>query len=87
LPGAWDYHNKEFSGSFVVSVSQPIKDPLYHVLHIRETMSQLQEHLRDDARQVDELQAKALFETSAEVIGGLIKAFEHYEHKRESAWV
>ena len=27
-----------------------------------------------------------MFETSAEVLGGLVKAFEDYEQKNESAW-
>jgi hypothetical protein len=35
---------------------------------------------------VDEPQLKAMFETSAEVLGGLIKAFRDYEQKNESAW-
>ena len=35
---------------------------------------------------VDEPQLKAMFETSAEVLGGLIKAFHDYEQKNESAW-
>jgi hypothetical protein len=33
-----------------------------------------------------EPQLKAMFETSAEVLGGLIKAFRDYEQKNESAW-
>jgi hypothetical protein len=27
-----------------------------------------------------------MFETSAEVLGGLVKAFSDYEQKNESAW-
>ena len=33
------------------------------------------DHLRQDVEKVDEPQLKAMFETSAEVLGGLIKAF------------
>jgi hypothetical protein len=29
---------------------------------------------------------KAMFETSAEVLGGLRKAFQDYEQKNEAAW-
>jgi hypothetical protein len=29
---------------------------------------------------------KAMFETSAEVLGGLRKAFHDYEQKNEAAW-
>ena len=32
---------------------------------------------------MDEPQLKAMFETAAEVLGGLIKAFRDYEHKNE----
>jgi hypothetical protein len=51
--------------------------------------SRLQEtvtHLREDVQKVDEPQLKAVFETPAEVIGGLIKAFSDYEKKNEAAW-
>jgi hypothetical protein len=44
------------------------------------------QHLRDDVGKVDEPQLKAMFETSAEVLNGLIKAFRDYEQKNESAW-
>ena len=44
------------------------------------------DHLRADIEKVDEPQFKAMFETSAEVLGGLVKAFEDYEKKNESAW-
>jgi len=44
------------------------------------------QHLREDAEKVDDLKAQALFETAAEVIGGLDTAFKHYEGKTEEAW-
>ena len=43
-------------------------------------------HLRSDLEKVDEPQLKAMFETSAEVLGGLVKAFGDYEKKNEAAW-
>jgi hypothetical protein len=43
-------------------------------------------HLREDIQKVDEPQLKAMFETSAEVLNGLIKAFSDYEKKNEAAW-
>jgi hypothetical protein len=43
-------------------------------------------HLREDIRKVDEPQLKAMFETSAEVLAGLVKAFDDYERKNEAAW-
>ena len=39
-----------------------------------------------DIAKVDEPQFKAMFETSAEVLGGLVKAFDDYERKNEAAW-
>ena len=44
------------------------------------------DHLRKDIDKLDEPQLKAIFETSAEVLGGLVKAFQHYEQKSENAW-
>jgi hypothetical protein len=49
-------------------------------------LQQIKDHLRDDIAKVDEPQLKAMFETSAEVLGGLIKAFHDYEQKNEKAW-
>jgi hypothetical protein len=43
----------------------------------------LSTHLRSDVGKVDEPQAKALFETSTEVLGGLKKAFQDYEKKKQ----
>ena len=52
----------------------------------RRPLQQIKDHLRDDIEKVDEPQLKAMFETAAEVLGGLIKAFRDYEQKNESAW-
>jgi hypothetical protein len=61
-------------------------DPREHAQNIRSGMQEMVDHLRKDIGKVDEPQAKALFETSAEVIQGLITAFSHYEEKSEEAW-
>lgn len=62
------------------------KNTRQHSQNIRIELEQLKDHLRRDISKVDEPQAKALFETSAEVIDGLINAFTHYEEKSEEAW-
>ena len=49
-------------------------------------MRLLIEHLRQDVVKVAEPKAQALFETSAEVLTGLVKAFVDYEKKTEKAW-
>lgn len=66
--------------------SVPTADPLFHTTRLKDEMQDLIEHLREDVGHVDDAQAQALFETSAEVLGGLKKAFEHYEQKNEEAW-
>ena len=53
---------------------------------MQQPMQEINDHLREDIEKVDEPQLKAMFETSAEVLGGLIKAFQDYEQKNESAW-
>lgn len=57
--------------------------------HLQKMKTRLQEtatHLREDIRKVDDPQFKAMFETSAEVLDGLVKAFGDYEKKNEAAW-
>lgn len=44
------------------------------------------DHLRKDVKLVSDPRAKAMYETSAEVLRGLQKAFEDYEAGTEEAW-
>ena len=53
---------------------------------MRKALQEIRNHLREDLDKVDEPQLKAMFETSAEVIAGLEKAFSDYEQKNEAAW-
>jgi hypothetical protein len=61
-------------------------DPRHHTQNMRGRLQEMIEHLRRDVTLVDEPQLQAMFETSAEVLGGLVKAFEDYERKNEPAW-
>jgi hypothetical protein len=61
-------------------------DPLAHTANIKNEFRELIDHLRDDVTKVNDPAAKALFETSAEVLIGLEKAFSDYESKNEPAW-
>jgi hypothetical protein len=61
-------------------------NPIHHTQKIKAQMRQLIEHLRADVGKVTEPKAQALFETSAEVLTGLVKAFDDYEKKSEEAW-
>jgi hypothetical protein len=61
-------------------------NPIRHTQKIKARMRQLINHLRGDVGKITEAKAQALFETSAEVLTGLVKAFEDYEQKTEAAW-
>ena len=61
-------------------------DPRHHTQKMAKRLQETITHLRDDVAKVDEPQLKAMFETSAEVLGGLVKAFKDYEQKNEAAW-
>ncbi|AXY74154.1 hypothetical protein D3H65_09285 [Paraflavitalea soli] len=61
-------------------------NPMEHTANIKKEFKVLINHLRQDVLKVDDPAAKALFETSAEVLVGLEKAFSDYENKNEPAW-
>ena len=65
----------------------PGSNSLEHTSNIKKEFIKLSDHLREDVEKIHDPHAKALFETSAEVIDGLTKAFEDYEKKNESAWI
>lgn len=62
------------------------QDPLHHTRKMGAALREIRDRLREDIFKVEEPQFKALFETSADVMGGLIKAFDDYEKKSYSAW-
>ena len=61
-------------------------DPRHHTEKMRKRLSETIDHLRADVEKVDEPKFKAMFETSAEVLSGLIKAYHDYDQQVESAW-
>jgi hypothetical protein len=61
-------------------------DPRQHTANIKRMLDEVVTHVRSDVDRVDDPKAQALFETTAEVLRGLIKAYEHYEGRSESAW-
>ena len=64
----------------------PENNPIHHSQKIKAQLRQLVAHLREDVGKVTEPKIQALFETSAKVLTGLVKAFGDYEKKREEAW-
>lgn len=61
-------------------------DPKHHAQKMEQRLLEIRNHLREDIDKVDEPQFKAMFETAAEVLGGLSKAFHDYRQKNEKAW-
>ena len=61
-------------------------DPRVHTQKMQKALKEIQNHLREDVGKVKEPKFQAMFETSAEVLGGLMKAFQDYEKKNEAAW-
>ena len=68
------------------NTTYPASDPRRHTQHIKQSLVDLERHLREDTRQVTDPRAKALFETTAEVLHGLETAYEHFEEGTEEAW-
>lgn len=63
-----------------------VKDPIHHTQNMEARLHEIADHLREDIRVIEDPRAKAMFETAAEVIGGLEKAFHDFDAKQEPAW-
>ncbi len=61
-------------------------DPEFRTRKMRQRLEDTLQHMRADIDKVDDPQFKAMSETSAEVLGGLMTAFSDYEQKSEPAW-
>lgn len=66
--------------------NRPESDPRHHTAHLKEMLRQTAQRAREDVEKVSDPKAKALFETSAEVLLGLVTAYEHFENRSEPAW-
>jgi uncharacterized membrane-anchored protein YhcB (DUF1043 family) len=66
--------------------STAARDPRHHTQKMQRRLQETIDRLREDIDKVGEPQLKAMFETSAEVLGGLVKAFHDFEQKSENAW-
>jgi hypothetical protein len=84
-PGDKD-NPKDCSWRTVMALGTSERDPRHHTQKMQQRLQELSDHLRQDIDKVDEPQLRAMFETAAEVLGGLKKAFRDYEQKNESAW-
>jgi hypothetical protein len=63
----------------------PESDPRHHTAKIKGMLDEIVRHVREDAGKVSEPKAQAIFETTAEVLLGLEKAYDDYEKQAESA--
>lgn len=71
----------------MAEVRNPISpDPRQHTANLVRMLDETIQHAREDVGKVDDPRAKALFETTAEVLTGLKKAYEDYNTGTESAW-
>jgi hypothetical protein len=52
---------------------------------LKQTLKDTAQHAREDVSKISDPKAQTLFETSAEVLLGLAKAFEDFEQRREEA--
>ena len=60
-------------------------NPIEHSHNIQKQLSELIDHAKKDIERVSEPRFQALLETTAEVLGGLRTAFEHYDQGNEKA--
>jgi hypothetical protein len=58
-------------------------NPQYHLVKMRGMLNAVMRHCREDMGKIDEPKAQALFETTAEVINGLITTYSRYETELE----
>ena len=55
----------------------------YHVVKVRGMLNAVMRHCREDIDKVTEPKAQAMFETTAELLDGLINAYSRYERELE----
>ena len=58
-------------------------NPRYHVVKVRGMLQAVIRHCREDIEKVAEPKAQAIFETTAELLDGLINAYSRYERELE----
>lgn len=64
----------------------PENDPRHHTIKIKGMLDEAAKHAREDVDKVDDPRAQALFETTAEVLDGLVRSYRHFEERSEPAW-
>jgi hypothetical protein len=62
-------------------------DLSHHISRLRDKLAEAARYAKQDISKHDNPKAQALFETTAEVLDGLIRACDHAEQKSEPAWM
>ena len=74
-------------GEVMATAAQlPESDPRHHTAKIKDMLTDVVDHVRSDIGKVTDPKARALFETTAEVLVGLCTAYEHFEQGFDDAW-
>lgn len=60
-------------------------DARQHSAKIKSMLNDVIEHVRQDIDKVDDVKARVLFETTAEVLIGLKTTYHHFESRSEKA--
>ena len=63
----------------------PETHPLHQIRNARRMLKEVIDHTRSGATMIHDPKAQTLMETSAEVLVGLLKAYDDYEQKSEQA--
>jgi hypothetical protein len=61
-------------------------DPRHHTIKLKNMLTEVSAHAREDVGKINEPRGQALLETAVEVCDGLTRALEHYEGQSEQAW-
>ena len=61
-------------------------DPRHHTAKLKQMLRDVAAHARENVGKISDLKAQALFETTAEVLLGLEKAYQDFEDRNERAW-
>lgn len=61
-------------------------DPRHRTERLRCMLDDVVQRAREDVDRIEDPKAQELFETTAAVCAGLVKAFESYEQQAETAW-
>lgn len=64
----------------------PSANPVEHARNIEDILASLKSLMRSEIQVFHDPKAKALLETSAEVLGGLEKAFHDFLSKEDDVW-